>query len=167
MLAVRVGTFASDPDMVFGAQLTLSETAPTPADGAPGLVFNEISAGGAGFQLELANQSAGAINLAGYTVRSSTGASYTLSGTLNAGAFLTLNAATLGFTPVSGDKLFLFKTGGVELLDSRQVTSRLRGLAAQFPGRWLYPAGATFGSANAFTFNTDDSLGEKRRFRPR
>jgi hypothetical protein len=160
VIAVQVATFASDPDMVFGATLTLSETAPTPADQTPGLVFNEISAGGAGFQLELTNQSGSAIDLTGYTLRSSTGASYTLSGNLNPSAFLALSAAQIGFTPVSGDKLFLFKSGGVALLDARQVTNRLRGLSTQFPGRWLYPASATFGSANAFTFNTDIVINE-------
>ena len=154
VLAVRVRTFASDPDMVFGAQLTLSETPPTPADQVPGLVFNEISPAGAGFQLELANPSASAIPLAGYTIRSSAGPSFTLSGTLNAGAYLALTAAQLGFTPANNDKLFLFSPGGAGLLDARQVAKRLRGLSSQYPGRWLYPASATFGAANAFTFNS-------------
>ena len=160
VLAVQVATFASDPDMVFAAQLTLSETPPTPADQVPGLVLNEISAGGAGFQLELANQSAGALDLTGYTLRSSTGASYALSGTLNTGALLVLNAAQLGFTPVNGDKLFVVKAGGIEVLDTREVTNRLRGRATQFPGRWLYPTSATFGAANAFTFSTDIVINE-------
>ncbi len=160
VLAVRVSTFASDPDMIFGAQLTLAETAPTPADQVPGLIFNEISAGGAGFQLELANQSAGALDLTGYSVRSSTGASYALSGTLSSGAYLALTAAQLGFTPLNGDKLYLLKNGGIALLDSRQVTGRLRGLSAQYPGRWLFPTNATFGAANAFTFTSGIVINE-------
>ena len=155
VIAVRVSTFAGDPDMVFGAQLTLSETLPTPADQLSGLVFNEISAAGAGFQLELANPSAVSIPLAGTSIRSSSGASYTFTtGTLGGGGYLVLSAAQLGFTPANNDKLFLFKAGGTELLDARQVTKKLRGLAAQFPGRWLYPSAATFGAANAFTFNS-------------
>ncbi len=161
VLAVQAATFASDPDMVFAAQLTLTETAPTPADQTPGLVLNEISAGGAGFQLELANLSASALNLTGYTIRSSTpGTSYALSGTLNSGTLLVLNAAQLGFTPANGDKLFVVKAGGIEVLDTREVTNRLRGRATQFPGRWLYPTSATFGAANAFTFSTDLVINE-------
>ena len=160
VIAVQVATFASDPDMVFGAQLTLSETAPVPADQVPGLVFNEIGAAGAGFQLELANQSAGTIDLTGYTIRSSTGASYALSGSVNAGALLVLNAAQLGFTPISGDKLFLLKAGGVAVLDARKITNKLRGLSPQYPGRWLYPSAATFGSANTFAFKTSIVINE-------
>jgi hypothetical protein len=160
VLAVELRTFASDPDMVFGAQLTASEAAPTPNDPSPGLVFNEISPGGASFQLELANLSGGAIDLAGYSIRSSSGANYALAGTLNAGSYLVLAAAQLGFTPVSGDKLFLFKPGGAQVADGREVTNRLRGRSPQYSGRWLYPTTATFGGANAFTFNTDVVINE-------
>jgi len=160
VLAVRVRTFAADPDMVFGAQLTLTETSPSPADTVAGLVFNEISAGGAGFKLELANLGAGTVNLAGYSIRSSTGASYALSGTLGTGGYLSVTAAQLGFTPVKDDKLFLFKAGGIELLDARKVTSKLRGLSTQYPGRWLFPSSATFGAANTFTFNNSIVINE-------
>lgn len=160
VLAIQVATFASDPDMVFGAQLTLSETAPVPADQVPGLTFNEFSAGGSGFQLELTNLSGSALNLAGYTIRTTSGASYALSGTLNAGAFLVINSAQLGFTPVNGDKLFLFRSGGVELVDAGSVGSGPLGRSAQYPGRWLTPTSATFGSANAFTFNADIVINE-------
>lgn len=167
VLAVRVRTFASDPDLLFGAALTLSELPPTPADAVAGLVFNEISAGGSGFQVELANQSGSAINLAGYTLRSSAGGSYTLSGTLNAGGVLVLNAAQLGFTPVSGDKLFLFKADGLGLLDARQVTNKLRGLSSQYPGRWLFPTSASFGTAsNNFTLSNSVVINEIM-YRPR
>lgn len=131
-----------------------------PADEVPGVVFNEISAGGGFFQLELANFGPTGADLAGYSIRSSTGASYDLTGTLNPGAFLALTAAQLGFTPVSGDKLFLFNPGGIDLLDARAVTNRLRGRASQFQQRWLYPTSATFGSANAFTFNSDVVINE-------
>jgi hypothetical protein len=160
VLAVQVSTFAGDPDMVFAAQLTASEQAPPPADASPSIVFSEISPGGLGFQLELTNLSGGAIDLAGYVLRSSSGASANLSGTLNAGAFLVFNAAQLGFTPVDGDKLFLFSPGGIALLDAREVTGRLRGRSPQYPGRWLFPSAATFGAPNAFTFNTDIVINE-------
>ena len=160
VLAVEVRTFASEPDMVFGASLVLSEQAPAAGDTSPALVFNEISPGGSGFQLELANLGGDPADLTGYTIRSSSGASAVLSGTLNAGAFLTVNAAQLGFTPVSGDRIFLFKPGGAELSDAREVTGRLRGRSAQHPECWLFPSSATFGSANAFTFHTDVVINE-------
>ena len=79
---------------------------------------------------------------------------------LNPGAFQILSAGQLGFTPVNGDKLFLFKPGGTEVVDARAVSNRLRGRAPQFAGRWLYPASATFGSANVFVFNTDIVINE-------
>ncbi|MEO5916626.1 MAG: lamin tail domain-containing protein [Luteolibacter sp.] len=160
VIAVQVATFASDPDMVFGAQLTLSETEPSPADTVAGLVFNEISAGGAGFKLELANLGASTLNLAGYSIRSSTGASYSLTDTLAAGGYLTVTAAQLAFTPVKDDKLFLIKAGGIEVLDGRKVTGKLRGLSTQYPGRWLFPSSATFGTANTFVFNNSIVINE-------
>jgi hypothetical protein len=160
VLAVQVATFDGDPDMVFAAQLTASEQAPVPTDASPGLVFSEISPAGPGFQLELTNISGGAIDLTGYVLRSSAGASANLSGMINAGGFLVLNATQLGFTPVDGDKLFLYSPGGAEVLDAREVTNRLRARSPQFPGRWLFPNAATFGSANSFTFNTDVVINE-------
>jgi hypothetical protein len=160
VLAVQTSTFASDPDMVFAAQLTASEQAPTPADASPGVVFSEISPAGLGFQLELTNISGGAIDLAGYVLRSSSGGSALLSGMINAGSFVVFNSAQLGFTPAAGDKLFLFAPGGAALIDSREVTNRLRARSPSFPGRWLFPNAATFGTANTFTFNSDVVINE-------
>ena len=118
----------------------------------PTIVFNEISPGGSGFKLELANLTNASIDLTGMIIKSSAGVSYTLPAqSLGANGFLALTAATLGFTPISGDKLFLFKANGTDVLDSRQVTGKLRGRSQ---GRWLFPASATFGSANNFNFNT-------------
>jgi hypothetical protein len=121
-------------------------------DANPTIVLNEISAGGSGFKLELANLTNASIDLTGMIIKSSAGVSYTLPAqSLGANGFLALTAATLGFTPVSGDKLFLFKANGTDVLDSRKVTGKLRGRSL---GRWLFPSSATFGSANAFSFNT-------------
>lgn len=139
---------------------------PAPADETPGPVFNEISPGDAGFQLELTNTSGAVVNLDGYTIRSSAGNTYALTGSIDAGGFVTVDATQLGFTPISGDKLFLFKADGVSLLDARQVTNRLRGRSTQFPGRWLFPSAATFGAANTFSFNTDIVINEIM-YRPR
>ena len=137
-----------------------SGPATLPADTVPGLIFNELAAGGAGFEVELLNTSGSTLDLAGYTIRSSTGTSNLLAGSLVAGGFLTLNTNQLGFTPVSGDKLYLFKPGATELRDARRVDSRLRGRAVEFPGRWLYPTVATSGASNAFVFNTSVVINE-------
>ncbi len=150
---------AASPDMVFGAILTATETPPEPGDFTQSIVLNEISAASApNFRIELANTGTAGIDLAGFVIRSSSGASKTLgAGSLEAGGFLALDAATLGFTPVSGDRLFLFKPGAIELVDARQVTNRLRGRSGD---RWIYPSGATFGSANQFALNADIAINE-------
>ncbi|HET6408171.1 MAG TPA: lamin tail domain-containing protein, partial [Chthoniobacteraceae bacterium] len=160
VLAVQVSTFASEPDMVFAAELTATELPPTPSDTTPGLVFSEFGPAGVGFQVELTNTSGGAIDLTGYVIKSSTGATANLAGTINAGAYLVFDTAQLGFIPVSGDKLFLCASGGVAVLDAREVTNRLRGRSPQFPGRWVFPSAPTFGTPNTFTFNSDIVINE-------
>ncbi len=136
------------------ANFTLNGPGTTPADSTPGLRFNEIGAGGAGFQIELINTGANTLDLTGYTIRSSTGATNGLAGSLSGGGLLVLNATQLGFSPVSGEKLYVFKTGGSELRDARKVDTKLHGLSSQYPGRWLVPAAATYGASNQFAFNT-------------
>ena len=89
----------------------------------------------------------------------------------NAGGFLALNAASLKILLplVSGDKLFLYAGNGGSLLDAQKVSKKLRGRAPN--GQWLFPSTATFGSANAFAFNTsvvinEDHVSNRRRFHP-
>jgi len=155
VIAVEVHQYlpTADPGMVFGLQLNATEQPTQPPDASPGVVFNEISAAGSGFKLELFNDGTAPVSLGGYAVKSSTGSSYAIPAqTLNPGGYLVITAATLGFTPANNDYLFLFKPGDSELADARKVTKKLRGRSAQ--GRWLFPSAASFGSANTFSFNT-------------
>ena len=160
MLAVEVHqAVAADPDMAFGATLVSTELPPLPAGAAPEIAFSEIAAAtDANFQIELSNLSGSGVDLDGYAVQSSTGATYNLpAGVLASGAQLAIGAATLGFTPVSGERLFLLRPGGTELADAREVTNRLRGLSGD---RWLYPSAPSFGVPNTFAFNTDIVINE-------
>lgn len=137
-------------DMVFSAILTATEQPPQPGEYDQDIVFSEISGAGDGtFQIELTNSNEDTINLAGYELRSSSGATQALSGTLAAGAQIVVSPTT---TPLDGERLFLFRPGGTELADARSVTNRLRGLSGD---RWLYPSGPTFGNPNTFAFNED------------
>ena len=139
-------------DFLFGAQLHASETPAPPADTAPALVLNEISSvNDTTFRVELANVTGSAINLANYQLRGSNGGSYTLSGSLAAGALLSLDNTQTGFRPIDGERLFLVNTVGNTLSDSRVAKTSLRGRSAA--GVWGHPASATFGTANAFTVN--------------
>lgn len=139
---------SGDPDLAFTAELIATERIPPPPDESPTLVFNEISAGGVGFQLEITNVGTEPIDLDGYQVKSSTGAVYPLPAqTLAPGGFVVLSAAALGFGAVKDDRLFLVSVDG-DVLDGRIVTDKLRGRGPD--GSWIFPATATFGGGNAF-----------------
>ncbi len=147
---------AASPDMLFGAQLMASEVPGPPRD-APSLRLTEISGSvDAVFRVELANTSATSLNLAGFILADTSGHSYSLTGSLAGGQFLTLDETTLGFRPIDGARLSLRQ--GNQFYDARTVTGRLRGLNAA--GDWAWPDSATFGSANVFTTNTDIVINE-------
>jgi len=140
---------AASPDMMFGAQLQAS-TLPAAARDNPALRFTEISAAAdATFRVELRNTSATSLNLASFTLRDSNGQTFTLNGSLAAGQYVVLDETQIGWRPLDGARLFLVQ--GDQYYDGRTVTGRLRGLTPD--GQWGYPNGATFGSANTFTFN--------------
>lgn len=126
---------------------------------APSLVFNEIAgAGTAPFRIEIANVGTSAANLLGHTLSRGSGDSYILPAqALSPGDFFVIDDAALGFTPVNGDTLFLFNASGSQLLDSRKVTNRLRGLSLS---EWAYPSAPTFGAANSFAFQQDVVINE-------
>lgn len=139
-------------DFLFGAQLHAAEIPAPPADTAPALVWNEI--GGLNdviFRVELANVTGSAINLANYQVRGSNGGAYTLSGSLAAGALLSLDHTQLGFRPLGSERLFIVNTVGQTLSDSRTVTVTTR--ARTSAGVWGHPSAQTFGTANTFVVN--------------
>ena len=127
-------------------------------------MFNEIPAATtSGFWVEIANQSTSSINLNGYQIKTSAGAgaTYTFaSQTLSAGQVLLIDQATLGFGAADGDKLYFYSPAQDRLLDTRSVTTTVRGLEASHGAQWLYPTAATPGAANTFQLNSDIVINE-------
>ncbi|MEJ6561719.1 MAG: lamin tail domain-containing protein, partial [Akkermansiaceae bacterium] len=160
VLAVAVHQSSAAVDMVFAASLLATEQPLDPADLESQLVFSEISAAtDANFRLEIQNTGSMDVELAGYLVRGTSGGSYSLTaGTLAAGERLVLSQAALGFVPLDGERVSIFRPGGVELSDSRSVTNSLRGRDDE--GHWMYPASPSFGAGNIFNVSEDIVINE-------
>ena len=163
-LSVEVHQFASgNSDIVWGAQLDMDIFDPVPG-AAPLLRFSEIpAADDATWWVEIVNTGAFAVDLAGFilSVGGDAAREYAIpSGTLAGGGFLLLDQTTLGFRPSDGEKVFLYTPGKTALMDARQQTGRLRGRADARGGEWAYPAAATPGAANSFTFSDSIVISE-------
>ncbi|HWN94882.1 MAG TPA: lamin tail domain-containing protein, partial [Methylomirabilota bacterium] len=134
VLAVEVHQAIGSADgPVLGTELIYSEV---PA-GATTLAFNELSgATNAAFWLELVNYGTNSIVLDGFVIQhdGTNDHEYVIpvGTTLNAGAFIAFTNATLGFTPLSGDKLMLFGPGKAAVYD---------GVVAKNGPRGRYPDG--------------------------
>ena len=103
--------------------------------------------------MELVNEGPAAVSLHDFKL-----GSYVLPElTLNAGEFLVIDEAALGFHPIDGDRLFLHGAGGAALLDA--VIVRPTGRARR-EGRMMVPATPSFGTANPFTLSTDVVINE-------
>ncbi|MDB6071739.1 MAG: phosphoenolpyruvate synthase, partial [Verrucomicrobiales bacterium] len=134
-------------DALFGCSLTVTETPATIASGS--LRLDKItSAGAAVFGIDLKNESGGVLNLASYSVLSSTGAVHALTGNLAEGAWLTLTESILGFRPADGDKLFLMGPSGA-VLDGMSVKTRDQARTAA--GAWMSPSSYQAGAQAVFT----------------
>ena len=156
-IAVEVHQDAiASPDMAFGAVLTATEEAPTTGERDRSIVFSEISAGDdPNFRVEITNLSSSAVELTGYQLRSSSGSTQPLPADfLAAGAELIIKPA---FPVSGGHRLALYRPGGIELSDAREVTNRLRGLSGD---QWLYPSDPSFGAPNPFSFESDIVINE-------
>ncbi|MDB4506600.1 lamin tail domain-containing protein [Akkermansiaceae bacterium] len=120
----------------------------------PSLGFNELSAAlDPNFRVELVNYGTTSISLDGMIVVSSSPlhADYVFSGgTLAVGSYLSVDAATLGFTPEDNNRLLLYGPGRLAFIDAVRVDDR--SLARDFDGtgRWLHPDVETFGATNSF-----------------
>ncbi|MGB0145097.1 MAG: lamin tail domain-containing protein, partial [Akkermansiaceae bacterium] len=119
-------------------------------------VFNEASGSmDANFQVELYNGGTSPIDYGNFVLSSSDPlhSDYLLPvGTLAPGAFLSLDTATLGFSPADNNRLFLFSPGKASLLDTLRVDDRAW---ARFPdgsSEWFRPDLSTPGAANQVTF---------------
>ena len=149
-------------NLLFGATLTTS-TRPIDPNEAVGISFNEISAApDPSFRIEMVNQSSVQADFTGLEIRSSSGDVKELSDipSLPTGAWYSLSAIELGFRPARGDRLFLVDAVRGLLLDSINVTDRLRGRSFQHDGRWLFPSDPTFGAANVFALHSDIVINE-------
>ncbi|MDB4500897.1 lamin tail domain-containing protein [Akkermansiaceae bacterium] len=141
-------------------------TASVPVNGTPGeanlsalkpsLSINEVAATtDTNFQIELYNYGSTSISLTGMIVASSdsTHADYVLpSGTLASGAFLSIDAATLGFTPADNNRVFLYGAGRLALVDAIRADDQAIARHPDGTGRWLFPDTSTFGNPNSFSF---------------
>ncbi|MGI8604415.1 MAG: lamin tail domain-containing protein [Verrucomicrobiales bacterium] len=149
-------------DALFAAELTTIETRPTPS--RPALIFNEIAGTQtSGFALELMNPGSSSLALGGVVIArfsSGTRTNFVLPAqTLAAGGFLAVDAATLGFAPLSGDRLVLFSAEGVPF-DGVVAEDSARARHPDGVGDWLRPATATFGAANAVTLHNEIAINE-------
>lgn len=124
-----------------------------PSAALPTLVFNEVAGAEAdAFWVELTNLAATTVDVGGYTITSTKGATYALAPrSLAPGEILTLEQAELGFGADVKDKLFLFAPDPNDVLDGITIKNAPRGRSAR--GAWLYPNKATPGAPNVFVEN--------------
>ncbi len=156
ILAVELHQAApNSPDALFGCSLVATSTPPSLTANA--LKLDKIaSALATAFGLDLRNFSPNPLNLSGYHLLSSSGAAYSLTGSLAPGAWLSLSDAALGFRPLDGAKLFLLGPGDA-ILDAAIVKNRPQ---ARTPsGTWQTPlahqpgAPATFAVPDSIVIN--------------
>lgn len=135
-------------DAFFGCTLDVTAV-PPPVSSSALLNLDKLSGtNDAALTIDLKNFSGSSLALNGYTLKTSSGASVSLSGSLPPGARLTLTAATLGFTPADGDKLFLTGPGNAAL-DAAVMKKRPQ--ARDGGGRWLTPSSLNPGGEASFS----------------
>ncbi|PYL01620.1 MAG: hypothetical protein DME19_00970 [Verrucomicrobia bacterium] len=148
LLAFRaLNSAADDPDFLLTVELSGREAS---AAGQLPLAFNEVAAANTpSFFVELLNHGTTNLALSGGRILSSRGGWFTFGPQmLSAGGFLTLTTNDLGFTVLSGDKLFLLGPGQ-SVIDGVKVEDRPRGKLPSAPtGAWLHPAAPTPGATN-------------------
>ncbi|MDG2124123.1 MAG: lamin tail domain-containing protein [Verrucomicrobiales bacterium] len=118
----------------------------------PTLTFNELSAAGLpSFQLELHNPTTSTTSLTGLVLASSDPLAddYTFpANSLAADTFLTLDTATLGFSPEDNDRLFLYSPDRSVLIDTVRLDDQARARVPDSSGPWLNSNNPTFGTTN-------------------
>ena len=168
VLAIQgLNSAVDDDDFLIRPTITARRVpAPIPGDDTPNLVINEVaSANDSQFFVEIRNLGPDPVDLDSLvlTLAGNAGGDYVFpSQTVVAGGIASVGAAQLPFSPVRGDKLFLYQPGKNELLDAREVTNRLRGRSEEHNGQWLYPDpdSATPGNPNSFAFNNEIVISE-------
>jgi len=162
VLAVSLHTGVSDNTSLFTAALQAIE-APLDPDALPQLELNEIAASNVStFFIELRNPNSAPSSTGGYSLEiiGSQSAVYPLPvATVPPGGLLVFTEAQLGFQAAAGDKIIL-RTGGGAPSDVREVDLVARGRSTEWPGRWLFPAAPTPGSANSIPLQHDIVINE-------
>jgi hypothetical protein len=163
--AALVSNNASGPDTndaVFGLTLTTAETQlpPPPVQ----LAFNELaSSTNNAFWLELINPGKVPANLQQCVIArlGGTNRQYLLPArTLAPGELVAISKEELGFGVDSGDRLILYGPGGTNVFDAVVAKKDPRGRSPDGIGSWWFPAHATPGASNAFTFRDELVINE-------
>jgi hypothetical protein len=150
-------------DALFGAELSVVATnilVPPPI----AVAFNESgSATNAGFFVELINYGPSDIALGGCVIacRGTVDLDYLLPAqTLAPGQILPLSWAVLGFSPMPGDRLFLYDALRRRVLDGIVAKGEARARWPDGSGRWWVPASLTPGGANDCVFREEVVINE-------
>ncbi|HZO85607.1 MAG TPA: lamin tail domain-containing protein, partial [Verrucomicrobiae bacterium] len=125
------------------------------------VAFNEYSAGGADFWVELYNHGTEAFDLQDSRIvrDGATDEVYFFqAGTLGPAQFLVLSNETFGFTVANGDKLYLFE--GLRLLQAIVVGESARGRFPNGTGEWFNPTTLTPGDENNIFFRGEIVINE-------
>jgi hypothetical protein len=128
------------------------------------LVFNEVQPAGDGtFWLEIMNVSEQPFSLSGCVLVSSDeiGHNYVLPDvTLPSGSFQVLDSNRLGFTPASGDKLFLFPPARTSVEAAILIPDRSQARYPDGDGPWRSALNPTPGQTNQATFHDEIVINE-------
>ncbi len=151
-------------NVLFGAELQLTTTNMLVPPPFP-IAFNEISSGTNGeFWVELINHGSNTLDLAGCTLSrrgGGTSSNYVFpSQTLAPGELVQVTQATLGFGATPGQRLFLYRSGGLSVLDAVVVKDQARGRWPDAIGRWWFPTTLTPGGSNHFVFRDEIVINE-------
>jgi len=126
-----------------------------------GLAFNEIMpSSGTGFWIEVVNAGTDNLQINGCRIRSSGATNdYIFPPTIiTTEEHRVISTIELGFSPTNGDKLFLYSSNAVEVLDGVSVSTKLQGRNEAL--EWLFPNQTTPGAENIFVLHDEIVINE-------
>lgn len=130
----------------------------------PQIVFNEIDSVSSGaFFIELYNKGLNTVDLTGYVIASSdaTRNDKVLSnGLLVAGGYIIINAGSLGYTPIDGERLFLYTGSKALVLDSVKTGNFPKTRFPDGSDDFFRPTHPTPNAANSVVKNDDIVINE-------
>ncbi len=150
---------ADSPFFVFSAGLSGRRRQ---TDAPPELAFSEIAAAtNLNFFVEIANRGSSPASLAGCTLVSALGKTYSFPATiLRSGDLLAITGTDLGFTLGKDEKIFLLGPGQA-LIDAAQVKNRPRmRLRASAGQPWIFPIRETPGTPNEVVLHEEIVINE-------